>query len=69
MLITMINGFNLLSESNVLSFCCQNPARVSTHSLLPLQVPIQVLAAPLEPRHLPGHHHHACLGLSAAPLC
>lgn len=75
MLITMMNGFNLLSKSNVLSFCCQNPAQVPTRSLLPLQVPTQVLAAfPLVAQHplSPG----TCLaitmpawGLPAAPWC
>lgn len=46
-LITMINGFNLLSKSNVLSLCCQNLAPMSTPSPLPLppHVPTHLLAA------------------------
>lgn len=66
-LITMINGFNLLSKSNVLSLCCQSLAPMSTPSPLPrtgAHPPSCGLSiggtASLEPGHLPAHHC-ACL--------
>lgn len=66
-LITMINGFNLLRKSNVLSLCCQNLAPMSSPSPHPstgAHPPSCSLSigdpASLEPRHLPAHHG-ACL--------
>lgn len=44
-LTTVINGFNLLSKSNVLSLYCQSSAPVPAPSFLPQKVPTQDLAA------------------------
>ena len=45
LLTTVINGFNLFSKRNVLSFCCQSSAPVPAPSFLPQKVPTQDLAA------------------------